>query len=248
MLPEQIERPREVDPAQEAEAPEPRLVVSLFQRGLQVRLEHPPGQARDSSTGIGGGRDSRVRSGGSLRRARADRPLLGFLGRNARPALKPEALGLDQDVGPGRKVPFQQEPALGIRRGRGLARREKDPRTGNRLTLAVVDQPDQFAALLKWKPKRWNGRQLGLCRQRVGADDRGTLRTDHDPVGPAGHELRRRLERAIGPRADRPRIEVNETARARWLRILVRIRPPCRPCSPPRPRPGRSPSAGPRRW
>ena len=125
----------------------------------RVRLEHAPGQGsrllhRDR------GRQGRHRAVGRFARPDEDElPLLGLPGRDARPALEPEALGLDQQVGPGGKDPFQYEPALGIRRGRRLARGEKDRGTGDRLTSAIVDPPDQFAALLK--SKRRNGRQLG---------------------------------------------------------------------------------------
>ena len=137
---EQLERPGGVDPGSRCGGIPTGVVVALLQRGLQRRLEHAPGQGsrlleRDR------GRQGRHRAVGRFARPHEDElPLLGLPGRDGRPALKPEALGLDQQVGPVGKDPFQQEAALGIRRGRGLARGEKDPRTGDRLTLAIVDQ------------------------------------------------------------------------------------------------------------
>ena len=104
----------------------------------------------------------------------------GCSGRDARPALEPEALGLDQQVCLIGKHSFQQVSALGIRRGRRLARGKKDPCTGDRFTLAIVDEPEQFAVLLE--SKRRNGRQLGRRREPVGGDQRVTLGADDDPV------------------------------------------------------------------
>ncbi len=245
MLLEQLERLGGVDLAQGAEAVVHRESSSPFSSAARKYGSSTRRARRSRLLERDRGRQRRHRAVGRFARSdEGELPLLGLPGRDSRPALKPEALGPDQQVGPVGKDPFQQEAALGIRRGRGLDRGEKHPRTGDRLTLAVVDQPDQFAALLK--SKRRNGRQLGPCRQRLGVDGRVTLGTDDDPVCPAGHELRRRPERAIGPGADRPRIEVNETGLPPGLGLPSGFDGGSTG-SPPRPRPGRSPPAGPSR-
>ena len=123
------------------------LVVALLPARLATRARAAPGQGsrlleRDR------GRLGRHRAVGRFARSYEDElPLLGLPGRDARPALEPEALGLDQQVGLVGKNSFQQEPALGIRRGRRLARGKEDPCTGDRFTLAIVDEPQQFAVL-----------------------------------------------------------------------------------------------------
>ena len=137
-------------------------------------------RARDSSGEIGAGWGTMMRSGGSLVRTRMSFARSGLSGRDARPALESEALGLDQQESLVGQHSFQQVAALGIRRGRRLARGKKHPCTGDRFTLPILDEPQQFAVLLE--SKRRKSRPLAGGLEPVGGDQRASFRADDNAV------------------------------------------------------------------
>ena len=191
-------------------------------------------RARDSSCEIGAGWGAMIV--GRFARSYEDELVLpGLSGRDVRPALESEALGFDQQVGLVGEHSFQQVAALGVCRGRRLARGKKDPCTRDRFTLPIVDEPLQFALLLE--SKRRKGRPLARGLEPVGGDQRAAFRADDR----SGMTSRSKAARAsgtshrpeCGPARNRSESETG------WPPMYGRIRRASDTCSRPRPRSGR---------